>query len=147
MAAALRSSTGTEEPKTEAETGEGTEEENPKSERKLTPLKDYAAITLPCVDFSTIFRDDGRTAMANSKTAQRQLYMTVTLMTDHDVRKRCFHCAFTDCPGTKGALGTVTPELLSALFTNPQASRSVTQPKEKHPAGEEVATDDEGIDE
>jgi hypothetical protein len=48
---------------------------------------------------------------------QKPLYITVTLMTDDEPRKRCFHCVFTDSPGTNGALGSVTPELLSSLFT------------------------------
>jgi hypothetical protein len=43
-------------------------------------------------------------------------------MADKDPRKRCFHCVFTNCPGTKGALGSITPELLSSLFTTPEAN-------------------------
>ena len=117
VAAALRSSTDEEKAQEDKGKQEVTDEESTSSERKLTPLKDYAAITLPCVDFSTAFRG-GVSKVSSSQ--QRQLYMTVTLMTDSDVTKRCFHCAFTDCPGTKGALGTVTPELLSALFTRTQ---------------------------
>lgn len=39
-------------------------------------------------------------------------------MYDEDPRKRLFHCVFTDCPGTNGALGSVTPDLLSTLFTS-----------------------------
>ena len=42
------------------------------------------------------------------------------LITDPDPRKRCFHCTFTDCPGTNGALGIVTPDLLAALYSNPE---------------------------
>lgn len=38
-------------------------------------------------------------------------------MTDDDPRKRCFHCVLTDCPGTNGAMGFITPELLAMLFT------------------------------
>jgi hypothetical protein len=37
-------------------------------------------------------------------------------MADEDPRKRCFHCVFTDCPGTNGTLGFITPELLALLF-------------------------------
>lgn len=41
-------------------------------------------------------------------------------MADEDPRKRCFHCVFTDCPGTNGALGSITPELLAMLFKQPK---------------------------
>ena len=42
------------------------------------------------------------------------------LITDPNPRKRCFHCTFTDCPGTNGTLGIVTPDLLAALYSNPE---------------------------
>jgi len=117
VAAALRSSTEMDESKKEAgkeeAAGEGTKED----ERKPTPLGEYTAITLPCVDFGTAFRDFS-TPARDSFPSSRELYMTVTLMSDTDIRKRCFHCAFSDCKGTKGALGAVTPELLSALFNS-----------------------------
>ena len=119
VAAALRSNTNDDISKQgEEKADETVKKEDDTNERKLTPLKDYAAITLPCVDFSTAFWDEGNRAAISAQT--KKLYMTVTLMTDNDVTKRCFHCAFTDCPGTNGALGTVTPELLSALFTSNQ---------------------------
>ena len=47
-------------------------------------------------------------------------------MTDKDPRKRCFHCTFTNCPGTNGALGSITPDLLTALFTAPETSKTNT---------------------
>jgi hypothetical protein len=37
-------------------------------------------------------------------------------MNDSNPRNRCFHCVFTNCPGTNGALGSITPELLASLF-------------------------------
>ena len=47
-------------------------------------------------------------------------------MTDKDPRKRCFHCTFTNCPGTNGALGSITPALLASLFTAPETSKTNT---------------------
>ena len=75
---------------------------------------DYTAITLPCTQFHP--RDINM--KGDVKSLEKLLYMTVTLMTDKDPKKRCFHCVFTDLPGTNGALGSVTPELLSFLFNN-----------------------------
>lgn len=153
VAAALRSTSETEESKKDADREEAGEETK-ESERKLTPLKDYAAITLPCVDFSKAFRDDGRRHVV--PPLLRQLYMTVTLMSDSDIRKRCFHCAFTDCPGTKGALGSVTPELLSALFTDSKIMDTPNGKEKKRTAapssealteeGETTEKDDDGDD-
>jgi hypothetical protein len=122
VAAALRSATESEEKNSNSKKEEEDEKQD-SDEPKLAPLKDYTAMTLPCVDFASIFGDDRESATTPSTFApERQLYMTVTLMTDKDVRKRCFHCAFTDSPGTGGALGSVTPELLSALFSGSQSA-------------------------
>jgi hypothetical protein len=80
-------------------------------------VTNYTAITLPC----TTFRSRRVTNKQGELEAfDKLLYMTVTLMTDKDPKKRCFHCVFSDCPGTNGALGSITPELLSTLFTNPR---------------------------
>lgn len=99
---------------------------------------DYAAMTLPCIDFPS-----SKERSTTGKGLVNPLYITVrllsleaifaffetltsqssmnspqvTLMADEDPRKRLFHCVFTDCPGTHGALGSITPELLSMLFT------------------------------
>ena len=89
---------------------------------------DYAAITLPCVDFPAMKK---RREAAEPSRHSDPLYVTVTLMGDEDPRKRCFHCVLTDCPGTKGALGSITPELLSSLFTTP-ASRHKKSKHRKH---------------
>ena len=43
----------------------------------------------------------------------------VTLMSDKDPRRRCFHCVFTNSKGTNGSLGIITPELLASLFATP----------------------------
>jgi len=71
----------------------------------------YAAMTLPCVSFPS------RTH-AGKIHHPNPLYMTMTLMTDENPRKRCFHCILTDNPGTNGAIGFVTPELLAMLFND-----------------------------
>lgn len=134
VAAALRSSTAEEDESIDQAGSQEKEKSQAHDEHKMAPLKDYAAMTLPCVDFTKIFGDDGERAATPFSDPARQLYMTVTLMTDKDVRKRCFHCAFTDCPGTEGALGTVTPELLSALFTNSHTIHDERKPSSKHTA-------------
>jgi len=83
----------------------------------LTRNGNYTAITLPCTHFGTRPKPvAGGEVNANNHFTVKPLYMTVTLMTDNDPRKRCFHCILTDCPGTNGSLGRVTPELLSLMF-------------------------------
>jgi hypothetical protein len=67
----------------------------------------YEAMTLPCVRFPA--------------EHAKQLYVTVTLMTDVDPRKRCFHCVLTDSPCTNGDIGRITPELLEILFASKKA--------------------------
>ena len=37
-------------------------------------------------------------------------------MMDMNRDQRCFHCILTDCPGSNGRLGSVTPELFAKLF-------------------------------
>ena len=70
--------------------------------KTATPLTDYSTMTLPCVPF---------------QADTPPLFMTITLMSDKDVKKRCFHCIFTDSePAVKGAVGSVTPQLLATLF-------------------------------
>ena len=69
-------------------------------------------------DKSSTGDDDDHEGKADSLDLSIPLYMTVTLMSDDDPCKRCFHCVLTDTPATSsGALGTVTPELLAMLFT------------------------------
>lgn len=43
-------------------------------------------------------------------------------MSDDDPRKRCFHCVFSNCTGTNGTLGILTPDLLASLFATPDPS-------------------------
>lgn len=50
-------------------------------------------------------------------------------MQDDDVRKRCFHCVFTDCKGTDGKMGFITPELLAKLFAEPKAASEKLRPR------------------
>ena len=50
-------------------------------------------------------------------------------MPDDDVRKRCFHCVFTDCKGTEGKLGFITPELLAKLFAEPETAMEKVRPR------------------
>ena len=144
VAAALRTGPGASEEGNEKEPpGEGeVPKEDGKEKRSLTPLNDYAAITLPCIDFSTLFQNNESDRSASGHPA-RKLFMTVTLMSDSDVRKRCFHCAFTDCPGTKGTLGTVTPELLSALFSSPVIEKPTPQEQEGNVSAKQGVEDDE----
>ena len=106
---------------------------------------DYSAVTLPCVPFQATYpkvhvsteknqSTDPKGAGASDDAAKEKssndeeakadadlsipLYMTVTLMSDDDPRKRCFHCVLTDTPSTStGKIGTITPELLAMLFT------------------------------
>jgi PAS domain-containing protein len=78
-----------------------------------TDTWDYSAVTLPCIAFPP----KGERKGFASTHHPNPLYMTVTLMRDPDPGKRCFHCSLTDCPGTNGQLGFVTPALLEMLFS------------------------------
>jgi hypothetical protein len=89
---------------------------------------DYAAMTLPCIDFPTMKKRQSSEPTKHTDP----LFVTVTLMADEDPKKRCFHCVFTDCPGTNGALGSITPELLALLFTKPEPKRKKSKSNRKH---------------
>ena len=72
-------------------------------------------------------------------------------MDDEDPKKRCFHCVFTNCKGTDGALGLITPELLEALFTVPDVKKSKSHRhhhKSKRPRtrDQEPRNDEERLD-
>mmetsp|Transcript_18167 Transcript_18167/g.25975 ORF Transcript_18167/g.25975 Transcript_18167/m.25975 type:complete len:167 (+) Transcript_18167:3354-3854(+) len=84
------------------------------SSKKNSNQQEWAAITLPCISFPAL--NSSEKLLGNSHHPN-PLFMTVTLMHDVDPQKRCFHCVLTDCPGTKGDIGSVTPELLAMLFT------------------------------
>lgn len=76
----------------------------------------YPSMTLPCVSFPSRTKP-------GSPHHPNPLYMTISLMTDEDPKKRCFHCMLTDDPGTNGSVGFITPELLALLFS-PEPPRS-----------------------
>jgi hypothetical protein len=127
VAAALRTDLESDTPTTvttEEKELESVNETKDSSERKW----DYAAMTLPCIDFPAMKK---RRTESEATSHFDPLYVTVTLMTDEDPRKRCFHCVFTDCPGTNGALGSITPELLGLLFTN-LGGKIKKKSKQKH---------------
>ncbi|CAB9518755.1 expressed unknown protein [Seminavis robusta] len=86
------------------------------------PKWDYTGMTLPCMDFPKT-----KERAKNGKPTVNPLYITVTLMADEDPRKRLFHCIFTDSPGTKGALGSITKDLLAILFTRTKHRKSLDQ--------------------
>jgi hypothetical protein len=81
-------------------------------QRKL----DFQGITLPCIDFPAMKR---RGLLVDAATPIDGLNITITLMGDKDPRRRCFHCVFTNCRGTNGSLGIITPDLLALLFAGP----------------------------
>ncbi|KAL3942746.1 MAG: hypothetical protein SGBAC_003121 [Bacillariaceae sp.] len=78
----------------------------------------YAAMTLPCVEFPAM-KERRESSSKWDKTIEK-LNMTMILISDPDPRKRCFHCTFTDSPAANGTLGIVTPDLLAALYSNPE---------------------------
>merc|ERR1711933_316187 len=84
-------------------------------------LLNYTAMTLPCVDFPAMKKRNQAAAESN-KPIIPPLHVTVTLMSDKDPRRRCFHCVFTNSKGTNGALGIITPELLASLFSRLSAT-------------------------
>ena len=98
--------------------------------------EEWQAITLKCAPFTNIKNtatasavsaeqrattgagsSSENTTTATTTDSQQQLYITVALMEDEKMANRCFHCILTDCPGTNGELGIVTPELFQKLFT------------------------------
>jgi len=85
------------------------------------PLLNYAAMTLPCIDFPSMIKWNQAAAETNSVIIP-PLHVTVTLMSDKDPRRRCFHCVFTNFKGTNGSLGIITPDLLASLFAKPLRS-------------------------
>lgn len=79
---------------------------------------EYPSTTLPCVSFPS-------RSKPGSPHHPNPLYMTISLMTDEDPRKICFHCMLTDDASTNGTAGFITPELLALLFSTdiPKSSR------------------------
>merc|ERR1712014_80369 len=81
-------------------------------------LLNYTAMTLPCIDFPAM-KKRNQAAIESNSVVIPPLHVTVTLMSDKDPRRRCFHCVFTNSKGTNGSLGIITPELLASLFATP----------------------------
>ena len=90
----------------------------PNSENNETIyIESWQAITLKCIRFASKKNKE-------EATHPNPLYLTVALMSDEDRDQRCFHCIITDCPGTNGAFGRVTPELLAMLFNPNEMDKS-----------------------
>ena len=84
-----------------------------------TDNEEWQAITLKCIPFSSNNKANERglkTTATNSVQQPNPLYINVTLMDDENRDQRCFHCVLTDCPGSNGKLGCVTPELFATLL-------------------------------
>ena len=96
--------------------------------------EEWQAITLKCVPFpSHGAKGDGEKKPAAATEATHHpnpLYITVALMEDENRDQRCFHCILTDCPGTHGKLGSVTPELFALLFTPSKKKAAAMAKKE-----------------
>lgn len=102
------------------EEGEKKEEPDTYLDESLSNrLLNYTAMTLPCIDFPAMIKRNQAAVESNSVIIQ-PLHITVTLMSDKDPRRQCFHCVFTNSKGTNGSLGIITPELLASLFAKPQ---------------------------
>lgn len=112
-----------------SKTSQVTKEEN---QRKW----DYAAMTLPCVEFPAM-KERRESSSKWDKTIEK-LNMTMILISDPDPRKRCFHCTFTDSPAANETLGIVTPDLLAALYSNPEKLNLEQHPhyRQKHERAE-----------
>lgn len=120
VAHALKPSLGADT-KPETGTTENVSEPKPHSgegSSTSSTRSNYAAMTLPCVNFPAMRK---RRDTDHSHPAT-QVHVTVTLMSDEDPRKRCFHCVFSNCVGTNGTLGILTPDLLASLFAAPEPS-------------------------
>jgi len=76
------------------------------STKKFCERKNYESVTLPCISFPS---------NSTKNKHPNMFHMTVSLMNDGDIQKRCFHCILTDHPCENGRLGFVTPDLLARL--------------------------------
>jgi len=92
------------------------EEEIETIQQQKYNMMDYTAMTLPCIDFPAMRKRNHHATADSDSVAIPPLHVTVTLMSDKDPRRRCFHCVFTNSKGTNGCLGIITPELLASLF-------------------------------
>jgi hypothetical protein len=95
--------------------------------------EEWQAITLKCIPFSsnckaidsTHKRRGTKTTTSNATQRPIPLYINVTMMDDENRDQRCFHCVLTDCPGSNGKLGCVTPKLFSTLFVPSGTKKTV----------------------
>eukprot|EP00539_Tryblionella_compressa_P016799 CAMPEP_0178855524 /NCGR_PEP_ID=MMETSP0746-20121128/23445_1 /TAXON_ID=913974 /ORGANISM="Nitzschia punctata, Strain CCMP561" /LENGTH=1011 /DNA_ID=CAMNT_0020521649 /DNA_START=157 /DNA_END=3192 /DNA_ORIENTATION=- len=117
--------TSTEAHVAENGVGEGEQEAEDLPHRLL----DYTAITLPCIEFPAMKKRNQYSS--DSGSVIDPLTVTVTLMSDKDPRRRCFHCVLTNCRGTDGALGSITPDLLASLFSTPLRRRKKHLPNKR----------------
>jgi len=97
-------------------------------------LLNYTAMTLPCIDFPAM-KKRNQAAIESNSVIIPPLHVTVTLMSDKDPRRRCFHCVFTNSKGTNGSLGIITPELLASLFAKPLRNSRRKKHYPSHGAG------------
>ena len=94
-----------------------------------SPTDEWQAITLKCIPFPNDPAPSKTSSLAiasasttsnptttSSTRGPHSLSITVALMMDMNRDQRCFHCILTDCPGSNGRLGSVTPELFAKLF-------------------------------
>lgn len=94
---------------------------------KQLKFSHHASVTLPCVIFPAYERlsssinnksEDGACSIPFYSELSKQLFMTVTLLTNESPDKKCFHCALTDCaPKETGSMGHITPQLLRNMFS------------------------------
>jgi hypothetical protein len=105
------------------------EDSKPKS--SFTPKRnvDYHAITLPCVEFPAVKR---RSLLSEIDVPIEAINITITLLNDKDPRRRCFHCVFTNFPGTNGSLGSLSPDLLASLFAGPFRKKKYHGRRRRH---------------
>jgi hypothetical protein len=114
VATALKS----ERPLNEESLGKAPSDDDKKANSTETDRSwDYTTMTLPCIKFPSM---STRRLPPGLTRPVDPLYITVTLMVDEDPHRQCFHCVFTNCRGTNGALGSITPALLELLFSEPQ---------------------------
>jgi len=110
---------------------ESTETQKGSHELMSKRMLNYTAMTLPCIDFPAMIKRN-QSARESNATTIPPLHVTVTLMSDEDPRRRCFHCVFTNSKGTNGALGIITPELLASLFSTPLRNSNRRHKKSSH---------------
>lgn len=95
------------EPTSASQTSSEEDDISPKPKGVVGDGEDWQVVTLRCVRFPSGKSDD--------KEESRDLFLTITLMSDADRDQRCFHCTLTDTP-SEGQFGTVSPKFLANMF-------------------------------